>query len=85
MNINDIQDLIKFVAKAGVNEVEIEKKDFKIVIKSDYMAKKKTNKFSTWKKKKPLERRVADDLVKKSELNDKLREKKIDTDFLDLF
>jgi len=43
MNINEIQDLIKFVAKAGVNEVEIEKKDFKIVIKSDYMAKKKTN------------------------------------------
>ena len=50
-----------------------------------HMAKKKTNKFSTWKKKKPLERRVADDLVKKSELNDKLREKKIDTSFLDLF
>ena len=49
------------------------------------MNKKKTNKFSTWKKKKPLERRVADDLVKKSELNDKLREKKIDTSFLDLF
>ena len=43
MNIDDIQDLIKFVAKAGVNEVEIEKKDFKIVIKSDYLAKKKTN------------------------------------------
>ena len=39
MNINEIQDLIKFVAKAGVNEVEIEKKDFKLVIKSDYMAK----------------------------------------------
>tara|TARA_Y100001972_G_scaffold121235_1_gene164972 strand:+ start:553 stop:702 length:150 start_codon:yes stop_codon:yes gene_type:complete len=49
------------------------------------MAKKKTNKFSTWKRKKPLERRVADDLVKQSELNDKLRDKKIDTDFLDLF
>ena len=49
------------------------------------MTKKKQNKFSTWKKKKPLERRVADDLVKKSELNDKLREKKIDTSFLDLF
>ena len=49
------------------------------------MTKKKKNKFSTWKKKKPLERRVADDLVKKSELNDKLREKKIDTDFFDLF
>jgi hypothetical protein len=49
------------------------------------MNKKKTNKFSTWKKKKPLERRVADDLVKKSELNDKLRDKKIDTSFLDLF
>ena len=43
MNVNEIQDLIKFVAKAGVNEVEIEKKDFKLVIKSDYMAKKKTN------------------------------------------
>jgi acetyl-CoA carboxylase biotin carboxyl carrier protein len=43
MNINEIQDLIKFVAKAGVIEVEIEKKDFKLVIKSDYMAKKKTN------------------------------------------
>ena len=49
------------------------------------MAKKKTNKFSTWKKKKPLERKVADDLVKRSELNDKLREKKIGTSFLDLF
>ena len=46
---------------------------------------KKLNKFSTFKKKKPLERKVADDLVKKSELNDKLREKKIDTNFLDLF
>ena len=43
MDITEIQDLIKFVAKAGVNEVEIEKKDFKIVIKSDYLAKKKTN------------------------------------------
>ena len=31
MNINEIQDLIKFVAKAGVNEVEIEKKDFKAI------------------------------------------------------
>ena len=49
------------------------------------MAKKKTNKFSTWKKKKPLERKVADDLVKRSELNDKLREKNIGTSFLDLF
>ena len=49
------------------------------------MTKKKVNKFSTWKKKKPLERRVADNLVKKSELNDKLRDKKIDTSFLDLF
>ena len=49
------------------------------------MAKKEKNKFSTWKKKKPLERRVADNVVKKSELNDKLRDKKIDTSFLDLF
>jgi acetyl-CoA carboxylase biotin carboxyl carrier protein len=35
MNITEIQDLIKFVAKSGVTEVEIEKKDFKIVIKSE--------------------------------------------------
>jgi len=49
------------------------------------MAKLKTNKFSTFKKKKPLERKVADDLVKKSEQNQKLREKNIGTSFLDLF
>lgn len=35
MNIKEIQDLIKFVAKSGVNEVEIEQKDFKITIKAD--------------------------------------------------
>jgi len=57
--------------------------DFKLFIVD--MAKKKINKFSTWKKKKPLERKVADDLVKRSELNDKLREKNIGTSFLDLF
>jgi hypothetical protein len=49
------------------------------------MKKKKTNKLSTFKKKKPLERRVADDLVKQHERNEKLREKKINTSFLDLF
>jgi hypothetical protein len=49
------------------------------------MANKKTNKFSTWKKKKPLERKVADDLVKQSEKNDKLREKNIGKGYLDLF
>ena len=49
------------------------------------MAQKKVNKFSTFKKKKPLERKVADDLVKKSEQNQKLREKNIGTSFLDLF
>ncbi len=43
MKISEIQDLIKFVARAGVNEVEIEQKDFKILIKSDYLAKKKSN------------------------------------------
>jgi acetyl-CoA carboxylase biotin carboxyl carrier protein len=35
MNIKEIQDLIKFVAKSGVSEVEIEQKDFKIIIKSE--------------------------------------------------
>jgi len=49
------------------------------------MAKKKTNKLSTFKKKKPLERKVADDLVKQHERNEKLREKKINTSFLDFF
>ena len=40
MDISEIQDLIKFIAKAGVTEVEIEKKDYKITIKSE-MPKKK--------------------------------------------
>ena len=38
MNLNEIQDLIKFVAKSGVSEVEIEKKDFKLVIKAEKKA-----------------------------------------------
>ena len=41
------------------------------------MPKKKTNKFSTWKKRKPLERKVADDLVKQHERNEKLRDMRI--------
>lgn len=40
MNLTDIQDLIKFVAKSGVTEVEIEKKEFKITIKSAPPVKK---------------------------------------------
>ena len=35
MDLKEIQNLIKFVAKAKVNEVKIERKDFKITIKSD--------------------------------------------------
>lgn len=34
MKLNEIQDLIKFVAKSGVSEVELETKDIKIVIKT---------------------------------------------------
>jgi len=34
MDIAEIQDLIKFVAKSGVSEVELELKDFKITIKT---------------------------------------------------
>lgn len=34
MNLTQIQDLIKFVSKSGVSEVEIEQKDFKITIKT---------------------------------------------------
>jgi acetyl-CoA carboxylase biotin carboxyl carrier protein len=40
MNLNEIQDLIKFVSKSGVSEVEIEQKDFKIVIKAENKSKK---------------------------------------------
>jgi len=35
MNLNEIQDLIKLVSKMNVTEVELEKKDFKITIKSE--------------------------------------------------
>jgi len=34
MNLEEIQELIKFVAKSGVTEVELELKDFKIIIKT---------------------------------------------------
>lgn len=40
MKINEIQDLIKFVAKSGVNQVELETEDFKIVIKTGADEKK---------------------------------------------
>ncbi len=33
MNLKDIEELIKFVAKSGVSEVDLESKDFKISIK----------------------------------------------------
>ncbi len=35
MNIKEIQNLIKFVSKSGVNEVSIEQGEFKITIKSE--------------------------------------------------
>lgn len=34
MKLTEIQDLIKFVSKSGVNEVELETKEIKIVIKA---------------------------------------------------
>lgn len=34
MKLSEIQDLIKFVSKSGISEVEIEDKDFKINIKT---------------------------------------------------
>ncbi len=39
MDLKEIQNLIKFVAKAKVNEVKIERKDFKITIKSNSATK----------------------------------------------
>ena len=34
MDIKEVQNLIKFVAKSGVSEVKIENKDFKLTIKN---------------------------------------------------
>ena len=47
MKLTEIQDLIKFVARAGVTEVEIEQKEFKITIKSE-MPKAKAKAPSLW-------------------------------------
>lgn len=41
MKLTEIQELIKFVAKSGVEEVEIEQKDFKISIKAESKKKSK--------------------------------------------
>ena len=41
MKLAEIQDLIKFVAKSGVSEVELESGDFKITIKAPAAARKK--------------------------------------------
>jgi acetyl-CoA carboxylase biotin carboxyl carrier protein len=38
MDIKQIQDLIRFVAKSGVNEVSIEQENFKITIKTNQAA-----------------------------------------------
>ena len=40
MKLTEIQELIKFVSKSGVSEVEIEQKDFKICIKTENKKKK---------------------------------------------
>jgi acetyl-CoA carboxylase biotin carboxyl carrier protein len=40
MKLTEIQDLIKFVARSGVTEVEIEQSNFKITIKSNPALKK---------------------------------------------
>jgi acetyl-CoA carboxylase biotin carboxyl carrier protein len=40
MKLTEIQDLIKFVAKSGVSEVELETKEIKIVIKTPAGGKK---------------------------------------------
>ena len=39
MNIKEIEELIKFVAKSGVSEVELQIKDFKIAIKTQHKEK----------------------------------------------
>lgn len=39
MKLNEIQDLIKFVSKSGVTRVDIEQKDFKITIQTQFKDK----------------------------------------------
>jgi len=39
MDLNEIQSLIKFVSKSGASEVELETKDFKIIIKTEGVKK----------------------------------------------
>ena len=48
MKLSEIQDLIKFVSKSGVSEVEIEDKDFKINIKTPPYKKGKGNQADTF-------------------------------------
>ena len=43
----EIQELIKFVSKSGVSEVEIQDKDFKIVIKTPSLKKGKSSEVQT--------------------------------------
>ncbi|HTL81604.1 MAG TPA: acetyl-CoA carboxylase biotin carboxyl carrier protein [Bacteroidia bacterium] len=43
MKLNEIQDLIKFVAKSGVSEVELETKDVKITIKTNSKSDKSSS------------------------------------------
>ncbi len=42
MNIKEIEELIKFVSKSGVSEVELEMKEFKICIKTQPKGRGKT-------------------------------------------
>ena len=40
MNLKEIQDLIKFISKSAVTQVDIEQNDFKITIKKEKQSKK---------------------------------------------
>lgn len=42
MELKEIQELIKFVAKAGVAEVELESKGFKIIVKTQHKSSENT-------------------------------------------
>ena len=42
MKATEIQDLIKFVSKSGVSEVNLETKDVKLTIKNDAVKRKKS-------------------------------------------
>ena len=68
---------IEHLKELGLYEEDDNRRRVISRLRTIYYMQKPKGKFSTWKKKKPLERKVADELVKTHERNEKLQEKNI--------